>query len=180
MTFDELWKYIAERNCITVQEYNELKFVYDLIEGSASYLEVGTAEGNSLYVLAHALAPNARITYIDLGEVHTTPHRNTVIDKLKVDGFKVHGIHGNSTDPSVIALVQERFDIVLIDAGHTYEEVLSDARNYGKLADKYVIFHDINLLPVRKAFEEYQEETGLTGYMISNSETFGYGIIEKK
>jgi hypothetical protein len=178
--FDELWRYIAKRGCITVQEYHELQFVYNLISGCASYLEIGTAEGNSMYVLAHALAPNARITYVDFGEKHTTPYRCEIVAGLETEGYRIMAVLGDSHDQETISKARALYDVVLIDAGHKFEDVIQDARNYGKMATRFIIFHDINLPEVSEAFDLYKKETGHKAYRISNSETFGYGILEVK
>lgn len=178
--FSHLWNSIIDRSDTfpVVQEYSELEFIYHLIQGCESYLEIGTAEGNSLYVLAQALKPNARITYVDWDEPHTRPHRDKVISELTRLGYYISPVHGNTHDPETIMKANGRYDVVFIDAGHEYEDALQDARNYGKMATKYILFHDINLPPVKRAFEQYRAETGLNGYTISNSETYGYGIIQ--
>lgn len=176
--FNELWDDIVKRSVgfPTVQDKSELEHVFYLMEGCESYLEVGTAEGNSLYVLAHALKRNARITYVDYGEKHTTPHRNNVVTKLTQDGYYIKEVLGDSHNPEVVMKANGRYDVVLIDAGHGYGDVVDDAENYGKMATKYIIFHDINLPEVRKAFDEYA--AGKKSYTISNSTHFGYGIIQ--
>jgi hypothetical protein len=178
--FSNLWETIINNGCITVQEYSELEYIYNLIEGCESYLEIGTAEGNSLFVLAHALKQNAKITYVDFGEKHTTPNRDKVITDLTQNGYYITSVHGNSHDPEVIMKANGRYDVVLIDAGHKFDDAYQDANNYGKMATKFIIFHDVNLPEVYRAFSQYQKETGLRGYVISNSETFGYGILEIK
>ncbi len=181
-SFDELWRFIVKRSeesaFPVVQEYHELEHVFNLIQDCESYLEVGAAEGNSMYVLAHALKPGAQITYVDLNEVHTKPKRDAVVTLLTEEGYGVRGIHGNSHDPAVIGAAAGKYDVVFIDAGHSYEDVIADAEYYGNMAKKYIIFHDVNLPDVRKAFELYQHQTGNKSYIISNSETFGYGIME--
>jgi hypothetical protein len=50
-TFDELWRFVVTRSASfpVVQEYHELQHIFDLMKGCGSYLEVGSAEGNSLY-----------------------------------------------------------------------------------------------------------------------------------
>jgi predicted O-methyltransferase YrrM len=180
-SFDELWRFVCERSASfpVVQEYHELEHVFNLMQGCTSYLEVGTAEGNSLYVLAHALRPEAQITYIDWNEEHTRKPREEII-KLLSD-YNITPIHANTHDNiAIYAASQRQYDVVLIDAGHSYEDALEDAINYGKLAKKYLIFHDVNLPEVRMAFNAYQRHTGHKSYIISNSETFGYGIMEIK
>jgi predicted O-methyltransferase YrrM len=181
-SFDELWRFITTRSVgfPTVQEYHELEHLFDLMQGCESYLEVGAAEGNSLYVLAHALKQGAEIHYIDWDEDHTRAPRVEILKLLQRAGYNVTPIHGNTHDPIVIQRASARqYDVVLIDAGHSYDDVMQDARNYGHLATKYLIFHDVCLPEVNRAFEQYAKGIGASYYRRINSETFGYGIIRK-
>lgn len=163
-----------------MQEPSELEHIFNLMLGCTSYLEIGTAEGNSLYVLAHAMKPDSHITCVDFGEKHTRPHAQAVIGSLVMDGYDVRAIMGNSHDKDIIEQATDRqYDVVLIDAGHSYEDVMADARNYAPLAHKYVFFHDVQLPEVERAFKEYQLETGLRGYTVISSKTFGFGVISK-
>ena len=182
-TFDELWKELEERSkrwCIPiVQDYKELEHVFNLIKGCQSYLEIGTAEGNGLYVLASALQPMAAIAIIDLGEKHTKAARDEVIEKLELKEPRFLQTLGNSHSPEIINKAANwLYDVVFIDAGHTYEDVIADAIAYGHLATKYIIFHDIKLPPVKAAVEWYLKQNPQPKYYeFINSETYGYGII---
>lgn len=181
-SFDELWRFICERSASfpVVQEYHELEHVFNLLTEYRSYLEVGTAEGNSLYVLAHALKPEGNITFIDYGEDHTKRPREEILELL---GRFIKGILGNSHSYKVIKspLLDDCYDAVLIDAGHSYEDVIADAVVYGSLATKYIIFHDVCLPEVSKAFDWYcTQRQDCKAYKMINSETFGYGIMEIK
>lgn len=178
--FNALWDHIVTRcdssNFPLVQNKEELEYVFNLIKGSTSYLEVGTAEGNSLYVLAHAMPKGSEITYIDIDEPRIRPKREKILQGLA--DYKITGLHGNSHDPEIVRSAwQKRYDCVLIDAGHTYDDAIQDARNYAPLADKYIIFHDVQMPSVMDAFRFYQKETGLTAYTVINSENFGFGIM---
>lgn len=183
--FDELWHFVTHRRdlaCVQVKE--ELEYIYNLISGCRSYLEVGTAEGDSLFVLGHALSGDKPfITYVDYGEKHTEPYRDEAIKILKQDRkVNVVAVHGDSHHHAVIkdAATITPFDIVLIDAGHSYEDALADAIAYGGLAKKFIIFHDIQLLPVKKAFDWYvksQDFKNVTSFVAENS-PFGFGIIK--
>jgi len=174
--FDKLWRHVVAKDGGIVQEYNELEHVYNLIKGCESYLEIGTAEGKSLYVLGNALNGN-KITYVDLGEDHTTPIRNELIKEL---GKPVTEVIGDSNSWKCYdAVKNERFDAVFIDAGHDLINVLIDAMLYAPLATKYVIFHDVTMPDVNRVFEYYSRNTSVkNSYRVVNSETFGYGIIE--
>lgn len=175
--FNTVWAEITKRpGVVTVQNKEELEHVFHLIQGAESYLEVGTAEGNSLYVLSHALKPDAEITYIDYGEKHTLEPRNEVLAKIPQ---KVHAILGDSNDMQTFARVADKkFDVVLIDAGHDDFNVAIDALFYGQLATKYIIFHDIMLPDVERVFEWYSRQFKRESYRVVNSEHFGYGIIK--
>lgn len=194
-TFHELWRDIEERSrrwaIPIVQDYKELEYVFNLIKNQPkylecdTYLEVGTAEGNSLYVLSHALhnGPFSRIEFIDYGELHTAGARNEILDKLPIKAF---GHLGNSHNVRIInSANQETHEglsyssCVMIDAGHTYEDVIADAIAYGHLATKYIFFHDVQLPLVKAAVEWYLKQNPQFKYHeFINSETYGYGIIE--
>lgn len=206
-TFEELWQDLEERSrrwaIPIVQDRAELEFVFYLIRKNEceSYLEVGTAEGNGLYVLAHALKKNPMyyIVYdendkeidggtklavevceiIDFGEKHTKLARDEVLKNLQNLDIRITENYGNSHN----ALVKVKFrdyDAVFIDAGHTYEDVIADAVAYGSLANKLIIFHDIQLPEVKKAFDWYcaQNPQFKNISQFINSPNYGYGIIE--
>lgn len=183
-TFDDLWQFVVKRSSgyPVVQEYGELKHVYGLLEGLESYLEIGSAEGNSLYILAHALQPNSKIALVDFGEKHTAEPREYVLNALKPVQNPI-AIYGSSHNHACIDKVNSLgwFESVLIDAGHSYEDVIADAMTYGGLATKYIIFHDICLPEVNTAFNWYSSQRpDWEAYKFINSETFGYGIMRKK
>lgn len=193
-TFNDLWCELIRRqnNGIAplVQDKAELEQVFKLIKSANcdSYLEVGTAEGNSLYVLAHALQVDQQfvkkpsIITIDYGEKHTASPRNEIITKL-ADIVNIKEFLGNSHSSDIIKQVNDlrSFDVVLIDAGHTYTDVIADAVAYGHLAQKYIFFHDVQLPEVKAAFEWYvaQRHDCYADYFI-NSANYGYGILEVK
>lgn len=194
-TFDELWRDIQDRSqrwaIPIVQEYKELEHVFNLIKDyqqyleHKTYLEVGTAEGNSLYVLSHALhnCNFSGISFVDYGESHTKFAREEVLAKLPI---RATAFLGNSHNSEIIRSVSQEtheglsyHDIVMIDAGHTYEDVIADAIAYGHLATKYIFFHDIQLPEVRKAFDWYcAQNPQFKCSEFINSTTYGYGILE--
>lgn len=180
--FSELWDYIVKRSekaCIpVVQDRTELEYVFNLMKDCKSYLEVGTAEGNSLYVLANAMPTGSEVTYIDWAEKHTEAHRNAILEQLT--DYKITPIHGDSNEQSTLMRIKgESFDVVLIDAGHDDFNVVIDAIFYGNCANKFIIFHDIQLPDVNRAFTWYcKQRPECKNYRVVNSETYGFGIIE--
>lgn len=178
-TFEELWQWVRDRNITTVQDGPELEHVFNLMHGCDSYLEVGSAEGNSLYVLGHAVKSGGIITYIDLGEPHTKERRQEAVDYIKHNHL-VGEYLGDSTRPTTYKPTKVQiYDCVLIDGGHDFATVLSDAILYAPLAKKYVFFHDIQLPEVKAAVEWFVARWPLGKYRtFINSETYGYGVIE--
>ena len=179
--FSDLWNFIVKRSrdqaMPVVQDYDEFEYVFNLVKGCEGYLEVGTAEGNSFYVMSSAIKGD--LAYVDLGEAHTEKQRNFILDRLK--DRNITAIHGDSNDTNTFQKVCDRqFDVVFIDAGHTYENALIDAHLYAPLARKYVLFHDIQMPDVNRAFERYCMLTGQRGTRVVNSENYGYGIIKCK
>lgn len=179
MTFTDLWKF-ATRHGEIVQNREELEYIFNLIQGCESYLEVGTAEGNSLYVLSHALKLQSKVTYVDFGEPHTLQPRTEVLVKIN-NLHKIHNIIGNSHYLQNIARANMYgdYDVVLIDAGHAYEDVVLDAIMYGPMAKKFIIFHDVKLPEVDKAFNWYCWATNRKKVSrFVKSDNYGYGIID--
>lgn len=174
--FNELWDFITKRRPAVVQERSELEHVFNLINGCESYLEIGTAEGDSLYVLSHALKPNSRLTSVDLGEAATRRLVDEVFQYL-MPKHSVGIYRGNSTDRSTYPR-KEAHDVVLIDGGHDYDTVVSDIDMYSPLAKKFIIFHDVKLPGVKQAVDEFVAITGVKYYEFINSNTMGYGIVK--
>lgn len=171
------WKWITKRaggELNVVQERNELNHIYDLMEACkcGSYLEVGSAEGGSLYVLGPLVS--GEIDIIDFGEEHTKKLREEVIHEL---GKPVRQILGDSRHKDTHDQIKDKkYDCVLIDGGHDYETVSSDCHLYVPLATKYVFFHDVQLPQVRKAIDDYLGGKYLNTFINSNS--YGYGILK--
>lgn len=175
--FDDLWEFVKDHCKVLAQNKQEMEHVYNLIVGCESYLEIGTAEGNSLYVFGNAMKKGSTISYIDAAEEHTKKYRESIIGHMK--SYNIIGMHGNSHHQDVIRKAQERrYDVVYIDAGHTYNDALEDARNYAPLANKYVLFHDVKIPEVLEAFNVWQLESKTRGYTIINSENYGYGVVK--
>lgn len=179
--FNDVWKFITTRkNAPTVvQNRDELEHVFNLVRdcGAQTYLEIGTAEGNTLYALG-GLCDKSMI--IDIGEEHCKKARDEIIDFLGLD--KVLENYCDSTIYNEeMCFWEERPDIVMIDGGHDFATVLSDSIRYGECAKKYIFWHDIGLPEVNAAFEWYKERYPLGRYYkfaTGPNTNFGYGICE--
>lgn len=172
--FKQHWDWALTRGTFQ-QNYVELEHVYNLMNGCKSYLEIGSAEGNSLYILGSAV--DGSIDYVDIGEAHTDTLRAQAIINLDKP---VSAFIGDSTNPKTYPRDEKR-ECVLIDGGHDFATVLSDSILYAPLATKYVFWHDIQIPEVKSAVEWFVKRWSLGKYStFINSNNFGYGILEIK
>lgn len=118
-------------------------------EAVASYLEIGSKFGGSLWRVAHAMPKGSRVVAVDLPSPTHLPTESRrsleeVIGALIAEGYDAHVVWGDSTAPETIAAVNALgpFDCAFIDGDHTRKGVEADWENYGKAA-KMAAFHDI-------------------------------------
>jgi cephalosporin hydroxylase len=140
------------------QELSEFKHwclcLADISEPT-TYLEIGSRNGGSLYVAAGFLPRNSRIIAIDLpggawGHADSQNNLEVVAQKLRVEGYKVNLIYGDSQEPSIkqnllTYLAGERLRGVFIDGDHTEAGVQSDWNTVVPLmhAKGLIALHDI-------------------------------------
>lgn len=155
------------------QSEPELAELVKEISSAESYLEIGTAEGGSLYYLAPLLGIKSAVC-VDLDEDHTRKIRYQVFAELKSVNCVMFS--GNSKDHSIVDAVKRKgpYDVVLIDGGHDYATVMEDWQNYGPLAAKYLVFHDIQLPAVKAVWEQMKGNK----MEIVHSKTFGFGVLK--
>lgn len=180
--FSELWHFVINRDGVIVQKKDELEQIYKLMEGCQTYLEIGTAGGDSMYCLSHALKNRPSITFVDYGEEKIAKKRDEVINIIKTRGVNVRPVYGCSHLHSTIkeAAYFSPYDCVLIDAGHSYADVIADATAYGGMAKKYIFFHDILMKEVRAAFDWYVETHGYknVSHIFCEGSEYGFGVIK--
>lgn len=155
-------------------------------------LEIGTAGGGSLFMLAKIASNNARIISIDLPEGKFGggyPKSRISIYKAFAKGKqKIELIRGNSQSQETLQITKsclngELFDLIFIDGDHSYEGVKSDFENYSKLLNKngIIAFHDIvpgpieNVGEVPKFWSEIKKGKSYVEF-VENWDQGGYGI----
>jgi cephalosporin hydroxylase len=133
------------------QEFTEfLGIVSEL--GIRSYLEIGSKFGGSLYRVGMVMPAGSECVAVDMPNgtkawPESERSLRAVADELTRQGRKCSLIWGDSADPKVVRQVvaaRAAYDMVFIDANHTLPYVRKDWENYGKLAEKAVVFHDIS------------------------------------
>jgi cephalosporin hydroxylase len=108
-------------------------------------LEVGTYHGGTLYHWLQNAQQGAHIVSLDsyaVGVDNRDLYPQWIPDDVKLDVFA-----GDSRDPAIAEHIglHAPYDWAFIDAGHYYNEVLSDWRTYGPMVRKggVALFHDI-------------------------------------
>lgn len=147
-----------------VREYRPLKIV-----------EIGSCEGRSSAYIAKSLQVNGipgTLYCVDLWElgIGKTPakHHNPSTHRKFQGNLKLLGLYnyvvelqGNSDD--IFDEWQNgEIDMLFIDGGHKYEEVLSDFMNWSQLlkSDGILSFHDANQEGVSKVIRDFVIKSG--------------------
>jgi predicted O-methyltransferase YrrM len=150
-------------------------------------LEIGTDNGGTLYLLAWASAPDARLLSIDIREYDRL--RRRLYNSLGRHGQRVTVLRGDSRSHATRAAVERYFrggplDLLFIDGDHAYESVRRDYELYAPLVrvGGTVAFHDIVEGPessvggVPRFWREVRPSLCHTVEIVHSSDQGGYGI----
>lgn len=141
--------------------HNHWHILYDVCDSiekeEITYIEIGTFAGASGCLVASH--PKTRKVYcVDMCDSWVLKNhfqekiKEGVIENLnryKNDKCDVEYFDGDSHDENIISLVKsktDKVDILFIDAGHTYDDVIKDFNNFSDLVTDggYIIFDDYN------------------------------------
>lgn len=135
-----------------LQEREELLGLIELFQqqGVQSMLEIGSRYGGTLETILMA-CPWMRAVVVDFpghhfGDRNSLPILQQAIDRLTKNGRRVDDlILGPSSAPEVVERSQAfaPYDVVFIDADHSYDAVRMDFLLYSGMARRMVILHDI-------------------------------------
>lgn len=155
-------------------------------------LEIGTAAGGTLLLLARASRPDATLVSLDLpGGAFGGGYaawRRRLYRAFAAPGQRLALLRGDSHDPEMRRRVVEIFggrplDLLLVDGDHTYEGARRDFEDYAPLVRPggLVAFHDICPDPVQPALEVprlWQELRGRYVHeeLIEDRGQAGYGL----
>ena len=156
-----------------------------------TFLEVGSWKG--LWGIAFSefcVAHNIQGTYVTLTmidqDINNQPLYKT-LEYMDSVGMLTKLIDMNTLDENALTSVLEyatSFNIVFIDADHSYESVMSDISKFAGLSDDILLFHDIRPKHVVPEYGVYQAiiDSNLTldTEIVTNENTMGIGIIYKK
>ncbi len=136
-------------------------------------LEIGTANGGTLFLLCRLSHPEARLMSVDLPEGKFgggyPAWKLPLYEKFALPGQKLNLERADSHQPASLAKVKEFFgdkqlDYLFIDGDHTYEGVKQDFEMYSPLVRPggLIVFHDIvehpsSVCQVDKFWEEVKQ-----------------------
>jgi len=135
----------------SIQPYQIKKEITKFLElayalGPKSLIEIGTANGGTLFLFCRIANPQATIVSIDLRGI--PDWRKQFINTFAKDKQRLHLIRGDSHNNQVLGKVQAispiGFDLLFIDGDHSYRGVKKDFDMYSNLIKSGIIaFHDI-------------------------------------
>ena len=156
-------------------------------------LEIGTAQGGTLFLLSRVAAADAELLTVDLpGGPFGPGYQSDWLPLLKampLPGQRFKAVRGDSHDAGTRDQVAEWFgdgpvDFALIDGDHRYEGVRRDFEPYGGLVRPggWIAFHDI--VPgdeemvggVPRFWQELKERMPVTKELVDDWEQGGWGL----
>lgn len=146
---------------VPIQIKTEINTLLEILQANnpKNILEIGTANGGTLFLLCKIAAPNAKIISIDLpdgafgGELY--PHwKKKLYESFAKKSQKIYLLRADSHDIKTFEKTKEligndKFDFILIDGDHTLNGIEKDFEMYSKLikAGGIIAFHDIRKGP---------------------------------
>lgn len=177
-----------------VQVRSEIAAFLEMLSARSprAILEVGTANGGSLFLFSRIAAPDAHLVSIDLpggafGGGYPA-YKTALFRAFALPGQTIDLLRADSHDPATVdevsALLRGRaVDFLFIDGDHSYEGVKSDFEMYSPLVRPggIVAFHDIvpgpdsNVGGVPRFWRELKANSQ-AGEFVADWKQGGYGI----
>lgn len=118
-----------------------------------AYLEIGSAAGISLHLAMEAFGKDCRYRAVDILE---RPNDNKrlldLIEAYNVHGYDVALIHGRSDKSDSINAARDAgpYDVIMVDADHSFRAALGDIVNYAPLLTDTgaLVMHDADPLGI--------------------------------
>jgi predicted O-methyltransferase YrrM len=150
-------------------------------------LEIGTDNGGTLYLLAWASAPDARILSVDVrefGRLRRQLYRSFGRRRQRIEVYR-----GDSQLPTTRTAIERYFrgkplDLLFIDGDHSYESVRRDYELYAPLVRNggTIAFHDVVDGPessvggVPRFWREVRSSLADSVEIVQSRDQGGYGI----
>jgi len=150
----------------------DLDWIYNISKTMDSIVEVGSWKGRSTYAFLagckgivhavdHFLGSEGR-RHSEFKDAATHDIHQLFLDRLS--HFKNLKTYKMDSLEAVKQFADNSVDLVFIDAGHTYEEVVADIKAWGPKAKKMICGHDLPLKSVRRAVQHALGEPEVNTY----------------
>ena len=177
------------------QNLQEIGGLYALVAARQPrvVVEIGTAQGGTLYLWSRAAAAGATLISIDMpGEMGSVRPVNRRIYRRfgRQRGVTVHTIDADSHGPQAHARLQSLLagrpiDFLFIDGDHSYAGVKADYEGYQRYLapDALVALHDIKVsspdgwIQVARFWDELRQAVARTQEIVATPPTFGIGVV---
>lgn len=124
-------------------------------------IEIGTANGGTLFLFAKSAVTDAILVSIDLRNLK---YRRRLYESFREAEQKFYFLRANSHEDTTLKDVKEilngnELDFVFIDGDHTYLGVKKDFEMYGPLVRDggIIAFHDIVKFPPKEIYEQVNQ-----------------------
>jgi len=177
----------------------EIRSLMELLKqrGVKRFMEIGTANGGTLFLLCKSLGKGSAGISLDLpcdsffGEY--PKYKEPFYQSFAGEGQSLRLLRGDSHKPETLANVkgvlgEEKLDFLLIDGDHSYEGVKKDYEMYSPLVKEggIIAFHDIVVFPpelhcdVHRFWNEVKLQSKSQEFISDPKQTWaGIGIIFK-
>jgi len=167
-----------------IHAWNSLIETISNSEGVFTFLEIGAYRGVWPLMLSYVCKKLDKqfeyttVTWLDQDPNNHAIHN--VVAYYKEQGLTFNLVNKNSQENSTRASLQNKYDVVFIDADHRYQGVLKDINLYSSLATKVLMFHDIRPKKVNDSCGVYQaiQDAGivLDKEIVTNENIMGIGL----
>ena len=150
--------------------YNHLN---SLIKECKSYKELGVLSGVSA---AAAILGNPDLELVEMVDINfdTIAPQRHLFDEFRGQLT----FNKNSSIDTAIPVTE--VDLLMVDSVHTYKHVRNELRLHAPKARKYILFHDTNQAPVKRAVDEFIADNPQWKYVICDDRSFGYAVIVRQ
>lgn len=196
---EELVSLIFKCNHPTLRPYQNKEELTALVRDvralrPQTVLEIGTAQGGTLFLWTRLAQADAVIVSLDLpggkfGGGYPA-RRATIYRRFSGKGQKLHLLRRDSHSPATLEKTKQLFsgrpvDLLFIDGDHTYEGVKKDWEMYSPLVRPggMIAFHDIagsyDDTQVKRLWDGIKSEFATREYAVDRDGKYGIGVLVK-